>query len=65
MQLPEITLTKVELTFDIIFLFHHDIFYFAIVLPVVIVLLDIMNVFLRLSSIIGLSFFLLLLNVLF
>jgi len=64
MQLPEITLPKVELPFDIPVLLHPPIDHFAIALPVVILLLELMNLFLRKRAISGLSFFLIFLTVL-
>lgn len=64
MQLPEITLPKVELPFDIPVLLHPPVDHFAIALPVVILLLELMNLFLRKRAISGLSFFLIFLTVL-
>jgi len=62
MQLPEIPLPKVELPFDIPVLLHAPVDHFAIALPVVILLLELMNLFLRKKAISGISFFLILLT---
>jgi uncharacterized membrane protein len=63
MQLPEITLPKVELPFDIPVLLHAPIDHFAMALPVVILLLELLNLFLRKRAISGLSFFLIFVTV--
>jgi len=63
MQLPEITLPKVELPFDIPVLLHAPVDHFAIALPVMILLLELLNLFLRKRAISGLSFFLIFLTV--
>ena len=63
MQLPEITLPKVELPFDIPVLLHPAVDHFAIALPVVILLLELINLILRKKAISGVSFFLILLTV--
>jgi len=63
MQLPEITLPKIELPFDIPVLLHPPIDHFAIALPVVILLLELMNLVLRKRAISGVSLFLILLTV--
>ena len=63
MQLPEITLPKVELPFDIPVLLHAPIDHFAIAIPVVILLLELMNLVLRKKAISGVSFFLILVTV--
>ncbi len=64
MQLPEITLPKVELPFDIPVLLHPAVDHFAIALPVVILLLELINLVMRKRAISGTSFFLILLTVL-
>ncbi|MBT8344021.1 MAG: hypothetical protein KJO45_04820 [Sulfurovum sp.] len=63
MELPAITLPKVELPFDIPVLLHPAVDHFAIALPVVILLLELMNLVLRKKAISGVSFFLILLTV--
>ena len=63
MQLPEITLPKIEIPFDIPVLLHPPIDHFAIALPVVILLLELINLVLRNRAISGLSFFLIFLTV--
>jgi len=63
MELPAITLPKVELPFDIPVLLHPAVDHFAIALPVVILLLELMNLILRKKAIGGVSFFLILLMV--
>lgn len=63
MELPAITLPKVELPFDIPVLLHPAVDHFAIALPVVILLLELMNLILRKKAIGGVSFFLILLTV--
>lgn len=63
MDLPAITLPKVELPFDIPVLLHPAVDHFAIALPVVILLLELMNLMLRKKAISGVSFFLILLTV--
>ena len=64
MQLPEITLPKIELPFDIPVLLHPAVDHFAIALPVVILLLELINLVMRKRAISGTSFFLILLTVL-
>ena len=63
MQLPEITLPKVELPFDIPVLLHPAVDHFAIALPVVILLLELINLIMRKRAISGISFFLIFLTV--
>ena len=63
MELPAITLPKVELPFDIPVLLHPAVDHFAIALPVVILLLELMNLILRKKAISGVSFFLIILTV--
>lgn len=63
MQLPEITLPKVELPFDIPVLLHPAVDHFAIALPVVILLLELMNLMMKKKAVSGVSFFLIVLTV--
>ncbi|HFQ62200.1 MAG TPA: hypothetical protein ENK39_07895 [Epsilonproteobacteria bacterium] len=63
MELPVITLPKVDLPFDIPVLLHPPVDHFAIVLPVVILLLEFYNLFARRKSIGAFSFLLLVLTV--
>ena len=63
MQLPEITLPKVELPFDIPVLLHPPVDHFAIALPVVILLLELINLALKKRAISGLSLFLIILTI--
>jgi uncharacterized membrane protein len=64
MELPAITLPKVELPFDIPVLWHPIVDHFVIALPVVILLLELINLVMRKKAISGTSFFLILLTVL-
>lgn len=63
MELPAITLPKVELPFDIPVLWHPVVDHFVIALPVVILLLELINLVMRKKAISGTSFFLILLTV--
>jgi uncharacterized membrane protein len=63
MQLPEIPLPKVELPFDIPVLLHAPVDHFAIALPIVILLLELINLLVRNRAISGLSFFLIFVTV--
>ncbi|MCO4846098.1 MAG: hypothetical protein KC427_08785 [Sulfurovum sp.] len=63
MELPAITLPKVELPFDIPVLLHPAVDHFAIALPVVILLLELINLVMRKKAISGVSFFLIILTV--
>ncbi len=63
MQLPEITLPKVELPFDIPVLLHPGVDHFIIALPVVILLLELMNLMMKKKAVSGVSFFLIVLTV--
>lgn len=63
MQLPEITLPKVELPFDIPVLLHPVVDHFIIALPVVILLLELMNLMMKKKAVSGVSFFLIVLTV--
>ena len=63
MQLPEITLPKVELPFDIPVLLHPSVDHFVIALPVVILLLELMNLVMKKKAVSGVSFFLIVLTV--
>ncbi len=63
MQLPAISLPKVEFPFDIPVLWHPVVDHFVIALPVVILLLELVNLVLRKKAISGMSFFLILFTV--
>ena len=63
MQLPALTLPKIDLPFDIPVLLHPPVDHFAIALPVVILLLEFYNLFARKKSIGAFSFLLLILTV--
>ncbi|GIT98344.1 DUF2231 domain-containing protein [Sulfurovum sp. TSL1] len=64
MQLPAISLPKIELPFDIPVLWHPVVDHFIIALPVVILLLELVNLVMRKKAISGMSFFLILFTVL-
>ena len=64
MELPAITLPKVDLPFDIPVLWHPIVDHFVIALPVVILLLELINLVMRKRAISGTSFLLILLTVL-
>jgi len=61
MTLPEIVLPKITLPFDIAVLLHPSVVHFLIAIPVVVLLLEIMNLMMRKKAVGGVSFFLLLL----
>jgi uncharacterized membrane protein len=63
MELPAITLPKVELPFDIPVLLHPGVDHFLIALPVVILLLELMNLIMKKKAVSGVSFFLIVLTV--
>ena len=63
MELPAITLPKVELPFDIPVLLHPVVDHFIIALPVVILLLELMNLIMKKKVVGGVSFFLIVLTV--
>ena len=63
MELPAITLPKVELPFDIPVLLHPSVDHFVIALPVVILLLELMNLMMKKKAVGGVSFFLIVLTV--
>lgn len=63
MTLPEIALPKIELPFDIPVLIHPMVDHFAIVLPIVILLLEFYNLFAKRKSIGGFSFLLIILMI--
>ncbi len=63
MQLPEITLPKIDLPFDISPLIHPPVVHFAIVLPVIVLLLELYNIFVKRKSIGVFSFMLIVLTV--
>lgn len=64
MQLPQIKLPQIELPFDIPVLLHPPVDHFAIALPVVILLLELINLVMRKRAISGVSLFLIFLTVL-
>ena len=63
MELPAITLPKVELPFDIPVLLHPVVDHFMIALPVVILLLELINLVIRKKAIGAISFLLILVTV--
>ena len=63
MTLPELTLPKVDLPFDIPVLLHPSVDHFAIALPVIIILLEFYNLFARKKSVGGFSFILIVFTV--
>ena len=63
MTLPAITLPKVELPFDIPVLLHPVVDHFMIALPVVILLLELINLIMKKKAIGGISFFLIFLTI--
>lgn len=62
MTLPAITLPKVELPFNIDVLLHPPVVHFMIALPVVILLLELINLIMKKKAIGGVSFFLIFLT---
>jgi len=63
MALPAITLPKVELPFDIPVLLHPPIDHFMVALPVVILVLELINLMMKKRALSGFSFFLIILTV--
>lgn len=63
MTLPAITLPKVELPFDIPVLLHPAVDHFMIALPVVILVLELINLMMKKKALSGFSFFLIILTV--
>lgn len=63
MTLPAITLPKVELPFDILVLLHPFVDHFMIALPVIVLLIELINIGMKKRALSGLSLFLLLLTV--
>jgi uncharacterized membrane protein len=63
MDLPAIELPKIDLPFEVPFLLHPLVVHFAVAIPVIILLLEIYNVFARKKSIGGFSFILILLTI--
>ena len=63
MTLPNIELPKIDLPFDVPVLLHPSVDHFAIVLPVIILLLEFYNLFARRKSVGGFSFILIVLTV--
>lgn len=64
MTLPEIVLPKIVLPFDVPVLLHPIVDHFLIALPVVILLLELMNLMMKKKAVGGVSFFLIVLTVL-
>lgn len=64
MTLPEVVLPKIVLPFDIPVLLHPIADHFLIALPVVVLLLELMNLIMKKKAVGGVSFFLLVLTVL-
>ena len=62
MTLPEIVLPKVDLPFDIPVLLHPFVVHFLVAIPVVVLLLELMNLMMKKKAVGGVSFFLLLLT---
>lgn len=63
MALPAITLPKVELPFDIPVLLHPPVDHFMIALPIVILVLELVNLMMKKKALSGFSFFLIILTV--
>jgi len=63
MTLPEIVLPKVEIPFDIPVLLHPIAVHFLVALPVIILLLELMNLMMKKKAVGGVSFFLIILTV--
>ena len=63
MALPAITLPKVELPFDIPVLLHPPVDHFMIALPIVILVLELINLMMKKKALSGFSFFLIILTV--
>ena len=63
MKLPELTVPKIDLPFDIPVLLHPAVDHFAIALPVIVLLLEFYNLFTKRKSIGGFSFMLLVMTV--
>ena len=64
MTLPEIVLPKIALPFDIPVLLHPLVVHFLVAIPVVILLLELMNLIMKKKAVGGVSFFLIILTVL-
>jgi len=62
MTLPEIVLPKVVLPFDIPILLHPIVIHFIIALPIIVLLLELVNLIIKKKAVGGVSFFLLLLT---
>jgi len=63
MTLPEIVLPKIVLPFDIPVLVHPIVIHFMIALPIVVLVLEILNLMMKKKAVGGVSFFLLLVTV--
>ena len=64
MTLPAITLPKVELPFDLVVLLHPPVVHFMIALPVIILLLELLNLIFKKKAIGGVNFFLIFIMIL-
>lgn len=62
MTLPAITLPKIELPFDLSILLHPPVVHFMIALPVIILLLELLNLIFKKKAIGGINFFLIFLT---
>ncbi|NOR55649.1 MAG: hypothetical protein GQ531_05525 [Sulfurovum sp.] len=65
MTLPDIVLPKIVLPFDIPLLWHPAVIHFLIAIPIIVLLLELMNLMMKKKAVGGVSFFLLVLTVLF
>ena len=63
MTLPKIPVPKVDIPFDIPLLVHSPIVHFVIAIPILVFLLEILNLFMKKRAVGGVSFFLLILGV--
>jgi len=64
MTLPQLPIPKIEIPFDIPLLMHSPLVHFVIAIPILVFLLEILNLFMKKRAIGGVSFFLLTLGVL-
>jgi uncharacterized membrane protein len=62
MSLPEIVLPKIEIPFDISILMHPPIVHFLIAMPVIVLLLEVLNLMMKKKAVGGVSFLLLVLT---
>jgi len=63
MKLPEIIVPQIELAFEIPLLAHSCIVHFLIALPIIILILELLNLMMKKKAVGGVSFFLLILTV--